>query len=57
MKKLLCLFICLFVITNVQALELNSKYAVLYNLNDNKIVNDLNKDEKTSIAALIVLVP
>ena len=52
MKKLLCLFICLFAITNVQALELNSKYAVLYNLNDNKVVYDLNKDEKTSIASL-----
>ena len=35
-----------------KALEINSKYAVLYNLNDNTIIYDVNKDEKTSIASL-----
>ena len=52
MKKILVFLISLILFTNVYALELNSKYAVLYNLNDDKIVYDLNKDEKTSIASL-----
>ncbi len=38
--------------TNVSALEINSKYAVLYNLEDNSVVYSKNKDEKTSIASL-----
>lgn len=52
MKKIFIFLISLILFTNVYALELNSKYAVLYNLNDDKIVYDLNKDEKTSIASL-----
>lgn len=53
MKKLLFLICCLvFTMSNVYALEINSKYAVLYNLNDNQIIYEQNKDEKTSIASL-----
>jgi len=34
------------------ALELNSKYAVLYNLNEDKVIYEKSKDEKVSIASL-----
>ena len=37
---------------SVNAFELSSKKAVLYNMNENKIIYELNKDEKTSIASL-----
>lgn len=36
----------------VHAFELNSKYAVLYNLEEEKIMYEMNKDEPTSIASL-----
>ena len=52
MKKLLVFLVSLILFTNVYALELNSKYAVLYNLNDDKVIYELNKDTKTSIASL-----
>ena len=52
MKKFVVLLISLILFSNVYGLELNSKYAVLYNLNDQKVVYDVNKDEKTSIASL-----
>ena len=53
MKKfLLFLFLFLFTIVDIHALELNSEHVVLYNLNDNQIVYELNKDEQTSIASL-----
>ena len=44
------LFILL--ITKVKAIDLKSNNVVLYNLNDNQIVYQKNKDEKTSIASL-----
>lgn len=51
MKKLLIFFIMLFpFVTN--ALEINSKNAILYNLNNDKIVFEKNSDEITSIASL-----
>lgn len=52
MKKALCLIICLFAFSNIHALELNSKNIILYNLNDDKIIYELNAYEKTSIASL-----
>lgn len=53
MKKIiLSIVLFFFVITNVNALELSSKHAVLYNINEDKIIYELNKDEKTSIASL-----
>lgn len=53
MKKILIIFVALFMmIFNVNALEITSEHAVMYNLNDNKIVYEKNKDEITSIASL-----
>lgn len=53
MKKIILSIICfLLLLTEVNALELSSKNIVLYNLNDNEIVYEEGKDEKTSIASL-----
>ncbi len=52
------IFIKLFLIallifpTTIFALEINSKYVVMYNLNDDAIIFEKNKDEKTEIASL-----
>lgn len=60
MKKLSCLiftFILLLIVSEVQASEINinSNNAVLYNLNENKIIYEKNKDQKISIASLTKL--
>ncbi|MDD4547997.1 MAG: hypothetical protein PHI05_04575 [Bacilli bacterium] len=53
MKKVLISTAVFFtLINNVQAIEINSKHAVLYNLNENKIIFEKNKDSITSIASL-----
>lgn len=54
MKKLLLflLFIATFSNTNVKALELSSKYAVLYNLTEDKIIYEQEKDVIVSVASL-----
>ncbi len=53
MKKIILGIICFFLfITNVNALDVSSKYIVLYNLNDDEIVYEQGKDEKISIASL-----
>jgi len=53
MKKILfSIILFLSITTNVDAFELSSKNAVLYNMNEDKIIYELNKDEKTSIASL-----
>lgn len=53
MKKVLISTAVFFtLINNVQAVEINSKHAVLYNLNENKIIFAKNKDGITSIASL-----
>ena len=53
MKKILISILTFFLLTiNVSALNLSSKNIVLYNMNEDKIVYELNKDEKTSIASL-----
>lgn len=53
MKKLLVFIICiLMTFTSVNALELSSKHVVLYNLNENKVVYEVNMDERTNIASL-----
>lgn len=49
---LLWLFILMFFYVRVNALELNSKYAVLYNLNEDKVIYELNKDDVVSVASL-----
>lgn len=53
MKKILfsiIIFLCF--MNNANALDLSSKHVVLYNMNEDKIIYELNKDEKTSIASL-----
>ena len=53
MKKVILSILTFFLLTiNVNALNLSSKNAVLYNMNEDKIVYELNKDKKTSIASL-----
>ena len=53
MKKILISILTFFLFTiNIRALELSSKNAVLYNMDEDKIVYELNKDKKTSIASL-----
>lgn len=56
MKKVLkyipCLFISLFIFVNVNALEIQSNNAILYNTNDNKVLYQKNENEKVQIASL-----
>lgn len=52
MKKLILIIIILLFISNVNALDLSSRNVVLYNMNEDKIIYELEKDEKTSIASL-----
>lgn len=53
MKKIILSIIIFFLITtNVRALDLSSEHVVLYNMNEDKIIYEINKDEKTSIASL-----
>ena len=51
MKKIIFTILLLFPIF-VSALEINSKHAILYNLNEDKIVFEKNSNEITSIASL-----
>lgn len=50
--KTLIIFYIFLPIINVQALDINSEYAVLYNLNDDKIIYEKNSNEKIKIASL-----
>ena len=52
MKKLLFTLLILFSFMNVKAIEISSENYVLYNLNNNEIVLEKNKDEFTQIASL-----
>jgi D-alanyl-D-alanine carboxypeptidase (penicillin-binding protein 5/6) len=53
MKKILVTLVVAFsLVLNVNAFELSSRNVILYNLNENKIIYDKNKDEQTSIASL-----
>ncbi len=53
MKKILVTLVVAFsLVLNVNAFELSSENAILYNLNENKIIYEENKDEQTSIASL-----
>lgn len=51
MKKIIFTILLLFPIF-VSALEINSKHAILYNLNEDKIIFEKNSNEITSIASL-----
>ena len=56
MKKIILVFILLFSFISVQALEINSKNAIMYNLNDNTIIFEKNSEEKVQIASLTKIV-
>lgn len=57
MKKLLfAIILFLTVIINVNALEINSKNYVLYNLDSNEVILEKNKDEIISVASLTKIV-
>lgn len=52
MKKFFVMLLSFFVISNVYALDINSKNLVLYNLNDDNVIFEVNKNERVSIASL-----
>ena len=55
MKKIfyfLILYLTLFVNNKVLALSIDSKSAILYNLNDNEIIYEKNSNDKTYVASL-----
>lgn len=53
MRKIITFFVLLFLISvKVNALEINSKTAVLYNLDKDKIIYEKNKDDIISVASL-----
>lgn len=58
MKKLNCLFLCILLSlcfcykVNAQNFEINSKHAILYNLNDNTVLFEKASTEKTYVASL-----
>jgi len=52
-NKILFLIVCLFLfVSNVGALEIKSKNAILYNLNTNEVIFDKNSEEEIKIASL-----
>ncbi|MEG1146077.1 MAG: hypothetical protein RSE21_01435 [Bacilli bacterium] len=51
MKKLILILFC-FTLINVKALDIQSKNAILYNMNENKIIYSKNENEITKIASL-----
>ena len=48
---LFCLFFCINCVC-AEEFDITSDYVILYNLNDNKVLYELNSDEKTQIASL-----
>ena len=54
-KMLIILLITIYILfpnINAKALEINSENAVLYNMNEDKIIYEKNKDQKVKIASL-----
>ena len=56
MKKLILVIITLFLFINVNALEINSKNAILYNMNDKSIIYEKNSEDIVQIASLTKIV-
>ena len=56
MKKIILIFIGLFLFINVSALEINSNSAILYNLNDNSVIYEKNSEDVVQIASLTKIV-
>ena len=56
MKKLIFVIITLFLFINVNALEINSKNAILYNMNDKEVIYEKNSEDIVQIASLTKIV-
>jgi len=56
MKKIILIVLALFIFINVNALEINSKNAILYNLNDNSVIYEKNSEEQVQVASLTKMV-
>ena len=56
MKKLILIILTLFIFINVKAIEINSKNAILYNMNDESVIYEKNSDEIVQIASLTKIV-
>lgn len=56
MKRIIIVFVTLFLFVNVKALEINSKNAILYNMNDESVIYEKNSEEIVQIASLTKIV-
>ena len=56
MKKILLVFILLFLFININALEINSKNAILYNMNEESVIYEKNSEEVVQIASLTKII-
>lgn len=56
MKKIILIILTLFIFINVKAIEINSKNAILYNMNDEEVIYEKNSDEMVQIASLTKIV-
>lgn len=56
MKKILLTIILFIIVLSIYALEINSKSAILYNLNDDEILYEKDSNERLSIASLTKIV-
>ena len=56
MKKLILVIITLFLFINVNALEIDSKNAILYNMNDKSVIYEKNSEDVVQIASLTKIV-
>lgn len=56
MKKTILLIITLFLFINVKGLEINSKNAILYNMNEKSIIYEKNSEEKVQVASLTKII-
>ena len=52
MKKILIALITFFLILNIKALELNSKYVYVYNDTENQVMYELNSNEEIKVASM-----
>lgn len=56
MKKIILVIITLFLFINVNALEIDSKNAILYNMNDKEVIYEKNSKDVVQIASLTKIV-
>lgn len=56
MKKLIIVIVALFLFINVNALEIDSKNAILYNMNDKSVIYEKNSEDIVQIASLTKIV-